>query len=470
VTEVARFSRHMSDEDALMWNIEKDPILRSTIVAVAILDRAPDWRRLRERFAWASRVIPRLRQRVLSPPLRLGPPRWTIEGDFDLDFHLRRFRLPQPGTERALLDAVQPIATGSFDRARPLWELMLLEGLEPLAPDGTERAALVLKVHHSVTDGIGGMDLLSRLVDLEPDAKGPATSGPDPAPEQLGPMGLVRESVLHSQRRALGVARRLPATALDATVHALRAPATAASDGARTVRSIARTLAPATAPLSPLMQHRGLGRRLDVLDVGLEDLKRAAKNGSASINDAFLASVVGGFERYHDAHDTRVDALRMTLPINLRAPGETTAGNRFVPARFAVPVNIDDPRERMQVLGRLVREWREEPALRLTSALAGVLNRLPTAMTTALFGSLLKGCDFVATNVPGAPVPVYASGARVERFYAFAPPAGAAANIALISHEDRVCIGVVSDTSAIPDADLLLACLRAGFDEVLALA
>src|SRR5262245_21951093 len=108
-----RFDRHMSDEDALMWNIEKDPILRSTILALAIFDRPPDWQRLRTRIDRATYVIPRLRQRVVSPPFRIGPPRWTFEPTFDLDFHLRRMRLPAPGTHRQLLAARQPIAAAA---------------------------------------------------------------------------------------------------------------------------------------------------------------------------------------------------------------------------------------------------------------------------------------------------------------------------------------------------------------------
>jgi hypothetical protein len=106
----------------------------------------------------------------------------------------------------------------------------------------------------------------------------------------------------------------------------------------------------------------------------------------------------------------------------------------------------------------------------MTSTMAGVLNRLPTATTTALFGGMLKCCDFVTSNIPGAPVPVYVAGARVERLYAFAPPAGAAFNVALISHCDTCCVGVVIDTAAVPDHEMLLGSLRTGFDEVLALA
>lgn len=463
-----RFARHMSDEDALMWNIEKDPILRSTILAVAVFERVPDWRRLRDRIDRATRVIPRLRQRVCSPPLRLGPPRWAVEPSFDLDFHVRRVRLAPPRDEDALLRALEPIAAGAFDRARPLWEFTLFEGLR--RDDGAEGAALAMKVHHSVTDGVGGMRLLTELVDLTPDAPEPGAPPDEPAPgESPGALDLVRDSLSHSRRRVLGIARRVPATVGGAVAGAARDPSAAGAHLVGTARSVAKLLAPATSPLSPVMRERGLGRRLAMFAVPLDDVRRAAKATDGTVNDVFVAAVLGGLQRYHARHGVTVDALRMTLPINLRTDQDAPAGNRFVPARFAVPAGITDPAERVRAVGEVVREWRHEPALALTGALAGVLNRLPTAVTTALFGSMLKGCDFIATNVPGSPVPVYVGGARVEGLYAFAPPSGAACNVALISHVDRCCIGVVVDRTAVPDCDVLVGCIREGFDEVVAL-
>jgi diacylglycerol O-acyltransferase / wax synthase len=468
MAEVTRFAHHMSDEDALMWNIEKDPILRSTILAVAIFDKVPDWNVLRRRMERTTRLIPRFRQRVLSPPLRMGPPRWTVEPTFDLDFHLRRTRLSGAGTERTLLDALQPMATSSFDRARPLWEFTLIEGLE--GPDG-ERAALAMKVHHSVTDGVGGMDLLAHMIDLTRDAEEPSDDGVPaaPAPERLSALDLVRESAAHTGRRVTGVARRLPWSVLHAATSAVRDPIGRTTEVLRTARSIGRALAPATSPMSPVMCDRGLGRRLDSFDVSLDDLRRAAKAAEGSLNDAFVAAVVGGMQRYHERHGSSPDALRMTLPINLRHGAHESGGNRFAPARFPVPLSIIDPVERIQAIRGLVRGWRAEPALQMTSTLAGVLNRLPTTTTTALFGGMLKCCDFVTSNVPGAPVPVYSGGARVERLYAFGPPSGAACNVTLISHNETCCIGIVVDTTAVPDPDVLVNALRAGFDEVLAL-
>lgn len=461
-----RFTRHMSDEDALMWIVEKDPILRSTIIAVALFDRPPDFERLRARIDRATCLIPRFRQRVLSPPFRLGPPRWSVETTFDLDFHLRRMRLPAPGTERTLLDFLQPMASAGFDRARPLWEFTLIEGL--YEADGTERAAFAMKVHHCVTDGVGGMALLALLVDLTADAAEPTDTPAAPAPESMNAVALMRDSIIHSSRRMLGVARRVPATVASAALTTMRDPLHTGAEFVRTAGSIGRILAPATEPMSPVMRTRGLGRRLDTFDLSLDEIRRASKTTEGSVNDVFVAAVIGGLHRYHERHGDCPDSLRMTLPINLRREGDDSAGNHFAPARFAVPAAIMDPRARVQAVRTLVRQWRAEPALQLTGPLAGVLNRLPTATTTSLFGGMLKCCDFVATNVPGAPVPVFAAGARVERLYAFAPPAGAAMNVSLISHCDTCCIGVVTDTTAVPDAGVLLACLREGFDELLA--
>jgi hypothetical protein len=158
------------------------------------------------------------------------------------------------------------------------------------------------------------------------------------------------------------------------------------------------------------------------------------------------------------------------MPINVRGTDAALGGNHFTPARFLVPVAIKDPAERIVELGRLTKEVREEPAVHLTDALAGVLNQLPTTITTALFGSMLKGADFVTSNVPGAPFPIYTGGAELERMYAFAPLAGAAANVTLLSHCGTCCVGVNVDAVAIPDSAMFVQCLDEGFTEVLSLS
>jgi WS/DGAT/MGAT family acyltransferase len=460
---VERFESRMSDADALMWNIEKDPLLRSTIVTLLVFDRTPDWDRLVDRIERGSWLIPRMRQRVATPLLRLGPPQWSGDPHFDLGYHLRRVRAPEP-TLDAVLDLARTAAMAGFDRARPLWEYTLVDGLE----DG--RSAMILKVHHSMTDGVGGMKLLLMLFDFERD--------PEPAPPLdrveavpvYEPVDLLLSALGHGQRRALGIARRSVVEAVSATTRLLEDPVGSVRAAAFAAGSVARFLTPATVPCSPLLTARTLARQLSVLEVPLDDMKRAAKSVGGSLNDAFVAAVIGGMQRYHEFHGVPVDQLRMVMPINVRGSDAALGGNHFTPARFLVPLGIKDPAERIVALGRLARQVREEPAVHLTDALAGVLNQLPTTITTALFGSMLKGADFVTSNVPGTPFPIYAAGAELQRMFPFAPLAGAAVNVTLLSHCGTCCIGINVDSVAIPDTPMFVQCVDEGFTEILSLA
>jgi len=237
---------------------------------------------------------------------------------------------------------------------------------------------------------------------------------------------------------------------------------------AETAASIGRLLAPATEPLSDVMTERSLSVRFDALRFPLHDFKAAAKSAACKLNDAFVASVANGLRRYHLRHGSAVRALRMTMPINIRTDATADlAGNQFAPARFAVPIALDDPAEHMQAVRALVAQARGEPALGLAEPLAAILYRLPATVSTGLFGSMLRGVDFVTSNVPGVPVPVFLAGGRMEAQFPFGPMSGAAMNVTLLSYLDEVQVGVNSDPAAVPDVDVFLACLEEGFADVL---
>jgi diacylglycerol O-acyltransferase len=327
---------------------------------------------------------------------------------------------------------------------------------------------MILKVHHSMTDGVGGMKLLLMLFDFERDPESVTTLDRVDAVPAYGPMDLVLGAIGHNQRRVLGMARRGVIESVGVTRAVLDDPVHTVQDAMRAAGSVVRFLTPATVPHSPIMQARTLARQLGTLDVPLDGLKRAAKTVGGSLNDSFVAAVLGGMQRYHELHGASVDQLRMVMPINLRADDSALGGNHFTPARFLVPLTIKDPAERIVAVGQLTRDVRAEPAVQLSEAVAGVLNQLPTTITTALFGSMLKGADFVTSNVPGAPFEIFSAGAALERMYAFAPLAGAAVNVTLLS--GTCCIGVNVDSVAVPDSDAFLTCLDDGFTEVLALA
>ncbi|MEJ7584439.1 MAG: wax ester/triacylglycerol synthase domain-containing protein [Acidimicrobiales bacterium] len=457
-----QFEQRMSDSDALMWTIEKDPSLRSTITAIAFLDRVPDRDRLRTLVDRGTRLVPRMRQRVRSNPMSVAPPRWEVDPNFDLQFHLRWVRAGGDRTVRSVLDQAEPIAMQGFDRARPLWEITVVEGMED------DRAALILKVHHAITDGVGAVKIALVMFELERDPASAATMPDEPPVRVMSQVERFLDAIDHERRRNLGVAKRSVGTVAGGVSAVASDPLGALGRAGLTAASVLRLLMPATAPLSPLMTRRSLSVHFDTITVNMADAKAAAKRADGTLNDAFLAATAEGFRRYHDELGAPTAELRMTMPINVRTD-ETAdaAGNQFVPARFSLPIDIDDPQERMRAFHALVTTQRAEPAMTLVDPLARVLNRLPTSVTTGAFGAMLKGVDLVTSNVPGAPIPIFMAGAQLDGLFAFGPMTGAAVNLTLFSYLGDLLIGVNLDPAAVTEPDRLVAALREGWDEVL---
>lgn len=459
--DAERFEPYLGDADGVMWTIEADPLLRLTFVAIALLDERPEWDLLVRRVDRASRVIPRLRQVVVPTPLRLAPPRWVYDAQFDLGYHLRRVEAPPPRDLDAVLELARVAGMSGFDRARPLWEFTLVEGLE----DG--RAALIQKIHHSVTDGIGGVRLATELYEAVREPDDIEVLPDPPPPESYRPAELAALAATYSAGRLVAGARRLPARLARVGLASLLRPRQTLRQGVAVGASIARVLAPGGDILSPVMRGRSTTWRYGVLEYPMADLRDAAHGTGGTVNHAFVAAVAGGFGRYHEHHGTPVDALRVTMPISYRAPDDALGGNRFLPARPLVPVAIADPAERIRQIGDLCTAWQHEPALPLTDAVSGVLNVLPAPVTTAVIGAMVKHDDFTTSNVPGLPGPTFLAGSLVERLWVCGSPSGAAADVVLMSHADTACIGVTIDVAAIPDPEVLLGCLSEGFDEVL---
>jgi len=461
------FDEWMSDADAALWHAERDPRLRSTIVLVCELDRAPDRARFEESIAYTLAQIPRLRQRVAQDALGLAPPRWEDDPHFDPRFHVRYATLGGQGSLRALLDMAEPIAMQAFDKDRPLWELYLVDGL------AGGRAGMIMKLHHAVSDGMGLVRMTSALVERTRERdprKAEASAEPAHASERSEGERL-RDAARHRGERQRTSAQRLGRALLGGVSSLLQDPRGALEEARETAESIARALRPVSEPMSPIMRERGMALRLSGFHVPLGALKRAGEALGGTLNDAFVTAIAGGLRLYHEKRGAPVDELRMTMPINLRE-GERAkkAGNQFAPARFLVPIGIADPRERLREIQSRVRDQRGEKALPFIDDIMGVINALPRQASLTLVGGMLKAIDFVTSNVPGPRFPVYLAGAKIERMFPFGPPAGAGVNVTLYSYDGVCQIGVNCDRAAVPDAELLTECLERGFDEVLAAA
>lgn len=449
----------MRQTDAFAWGMEHDPDLRSTVVTIFRLDRSPDWDELVERFDRIARTLPMFRQRIVenAPP---APPRWEVDPDFDLGFHVRRVTAPAPGDFGTVLEMARIAEMDDFDRDRPLWEVTLVDGLE----DG--QAALVCKLHHSLTDGVGGVQVAMVLFDLTEEPRQLGEMPPAPQAQRPPALAGIRDSLKYDTtvlvNTGVTAVRRVPGAAYTA----VRRPLHTTKAVMGTAASVYRTVRPLRSTGSPLIRERSLVRHLSVHEVPLQPLKDAAHAAGGSLNDAFLAGVTGGLRLYHDKHGVAVSDLHVTMPVNLREEQDEIGGNRITLMRYDLPAGVAHPFDRIRIISERARRVRDERSLPYTQLIAGALNVLPRWYVA----QVLRHVDFVASDVPGIPVPVFLGGARVLMQYPFGPTIGSALNVTLMSYVDTCAIGINVDTGAIPDYDVLHECLVAGFDEVLSLS
>jgi WS/DGAT/MGAT family acyltransferase len=452
--------RDMTAFDAFLFRGDDDPRTRAELVVVYVLDRLPDRQRFIDTFDRASRLILRLRQKVVAPPVPLFLPSWVVDPDFDLGRHLRFGQLPAPGSLADVLDAAQAEVTTPLDNARPLWEAVLLDGFEG------GRAAVIIKMSHAVTDGIGALELFATLIDAirSPD-KGPMPRAP--IPEDVTPGELLNRSLARLPAGVLGATlqggRQLAASVM--STHSLQSTLASAVAFAG---SLGRIFGPHGKP-SPLLAGRSLRRRCAAFEVQLDDMKRAGKAVGASVNDVYLGCVTAALRRYHEALGETADTLPMAIPVNLRTPDDPAAGNHFGAILMAAPIGVKDASERLEVIGRAVREGRTEPAIGAIGMMAPVLARLPTAALRSIAGSTPKP-DVQASNIPGPKTPIYIAGTKILKCYAFGPVPGVAAMFTMQSIAGTCFIGVNYDPAAITRADLFARSLVQGFRETLRLA
>lgn len=437
-----------------------DPTMRSTVIALTLLERAPDWQRLRARIERLTLFVTALRMRPLYGALGLSAPRLAIDPDFDLDVHLRRYRLPEGAGWQELLDDARRMSLTDFDRNRPLWEAALIEGL----PGG--QAAFLLKLHHSIADGQATVLIGLNLFEFSPEGS-PDEPAPPPAPqaEDVGARDVTYANLADNLRRGTDLAVSTLRGALDFARGTVTETAATWGRAWSTMASIGRFAAVPDGPLSPVMAGRGTTYRFAAFDLPFAGLRAAAKEHGFSVNDAFMAAVATGLDAYHRRHGVVVEELRVNVPISLRGDaGDRTAqaSNAVSIARFPLPIAGLTPLEHMQEAHDLVARWREEPAIRLADPLAEVSWFVPVPM----LAHAAQASDVTTSNVPGPPLPLYLCGSRMVAAYPLVATIGSAVNITMVTYDGQAYVGVSTDDRAVPDLDLLVEELRAGFATV----
>lgn len=434
----------MSDAEALMWRLDKDPALTGTFGNLSIIDRAPDMERLRRRLERASIAIPRLRQRVQSAPANVAPPQWVDDPDFDLNYHLRRIALPKPATLSALHDLASLIVLDPFERTRPLWQFVVIEGLSG------GKAAILQKLHHTVADGETGVRLTLEFIDLERNAPEPpplphsehthdaSTASNSSASETLS------ELVSGGLRMPLSVLRQL---------RELVADPNSSGGAADTVKSLVAQLTDLGKAQSPLWTGRSLRRGLETLQTPLDDLLVASKRLGGTLNTAFLAAAADAAGAYHREFGAPVESLRASMVISTRTEG--SGSNAFTLARLTVPTAEMTVRERFTAIHEQASAIRNTSLAAPLERLAGIANALPTSVLTRIARLQSQTVDFATSSLRGAPLPMFIAGSEVLANYPLGPLAGVAFNLTAMSYVDSLDIGLHVDRAAVAHPETL---------------
>jgi len=452
----------MSDAEALMWNVEKDPWLNPSGGTLLLLDRAPDLGHFRAQLAASVAEVARLRERVVPGLGRLSPPTWRPDPEFELDYHIRSVALPAPGSMRQLLDLVAKVYQDPYDRTRPLWMFYVVDGLA----DG--RAALIWKFHHTVADGIGAGRLAegymqsARNAAAAPDVDLDATvaAAVASADAEHGPASLtgsLLDTLTHAARRQAGIARRVVGEVAGWGVNPLRARDTLAGV-VRTAGQVRSQVfasgggAPAASevpPGSPLWRQRSRHRQLELLSFPLDAAIAAAKSLGGSLNDWFVTGAVNGAIGYHDVRGVALSSLNTSFVVSTRTD-RAIGGNSFTPSRLSVPAGPMEPVERFALISSAMKERRAAVSGQgLMAGLAGVANLLPTSLVTGVARSQAAKMDFATSNLRGARSRLYVSGARVDANHPFGPVAGTAFNLTVLSYAGQLNMGLFVDPVAV---------------------
>ena len=452
-----QFDARMSEAESLMWRLDKDPYLSSTVGNITVLDRRADYERFKRRLERASRLVPRLRQRVQPTPVSLTPPVWVDDPEFDIDYHVRHVALPKPGTLRQLCDLATLIVSDPFDRTRPLWGFFVVDGLKGGG------GAIIQKLHHTVADGEGSLRLSMQFLDLTRDAEEPPMPPePETSSEPVPPPttgNTVRDLVTGSMRMPIGISRQFKGLLTDPT----QIPAAGASL-AGTVRGVVSQLSDTEAAHSTVWTRRSLRRRLETLQAPLEETKAAAKKLGGTLNTAFITASAAAAGEYHRKVGAPVDWLRASMAISTRT--RESGSNAFSLARLLVPTGEMDMAERFALIHEATTTAREASATAGLETVAAVAATLPTSLVTRLARSQAQTVDFATSNVRAADFPCYIAGAQILSNYPIGPLLGVAFNLTLISYCGSLDMGLNVDAAAIEDPGLLRACTEDAFAEL----
>jgi diacylglycerol O-acyltransferase / wax synthase len=407
-------------------------------------------------------LVPRFRQKLAFPPVETGRPLWVDDPNFNLEHHVRDTALPSPGSEAQLRALAARVHSQALDRSKPLWEMWLVQGLEG------NRFALITKTHHALVDGVSGVDLATVLFDLTPV---PAEIEHPDTPWQPRPTPSAVDMAARGVRGLIALPFDAAARAVDAVTH----PGAALHGTREALEGLGEVVWAGLnpAPDTPLNVEIGPHRRLVWVRHELSDFKRVKDALGGTVNDVVLATVAGALQKWLRSRGVRTEGLelRALVPVSIRgSDSRGELGNQLAAMRGPLPVYVEDPVARLQVVRHAMDGLKESKQALGAEVLAGMQALAPPTIfaqasrlnfSTRLFNLLV-------TNVPGPQLPLYLLGRELQDLFpvAFLPSKHALA-VAIMSYNGGMDFGLLGDYDAMPDLEHLGEMLSESLEELL---
>lgn len=440
------------------------------VASVCIHDAAPlqsedggvDIQRIRKGVAGVLHRIPRYRQKLAWIPLA-GTPVWVDDAEFRIEYHIRHTALPRPGETIQLKRLAARVMAQRLDRARPLWEIWIVEGLA----DG--RFAVISKTHHCMIDGVSGVDLMNVIMSPEPDA--PVAEAPPFVPRRAPTdFELARDEALRQLRMPAQALRGLGALSQVAA----REAGAARREILSRLRSAALTLGTGLRRVSATPFNRPIGphRRFDWTTHPLAEIKAIRRALGGSLNDVVLAIVAGAVRRFLEYRrvDVRGLKFRVLAPVSVRDESESGAlGNRVSAWFVPLPISEAAPAARLRAIAEVTEGLKAQRSAVGAQLLTQAAEWTPATLLSlgARNATRLQPFNFVVTNVPGPQLPLYLLGARMRETYPLVPLVdGSGFGIALFSYDGRLHWGFNADYELMPDLKRMVAFVDDAFAEL----
>ena len=467
-------NKQMSPVDSAWLHME-DPTNLMMVTGVSLLDKPIDVDRFRKTLEARLLTLDRFTMRVVEPRLPLGTPHWEVDPNFDLDAHIHRRALPAPGDMAELQRFVSDVASSPLDFSKPLWHIHLVENVNG-------GAAMVMRFHHCIGDGTAMNAVLYRLMDLERDTP----IGEPEASEPRAPKERNLSSTVFDQARTIA---GLPAKAAKASSSALRY---LAHEGAESMRNPSRIVEGAGAateaatilgrvllmppdPATPFKGPLGVQKRAAWSEnIPLADVKTVGKAFGTKVNDVMLSVVAGSLRDYLADQDALVDDLeiRSVIPVDLRPPQRgIELGNAFGLVFLTLPLGIADPVERLLETKKRMDVIKQSIEAVAFYGLLNIFGVAPKQVEEQAVNIFATRATAVITNVRGPGQSLYIAGSKINNMMFWVPQAGRLGmGVSIISYDENVTVGVITDAGLVPDPEQITAALRGKFDELVALA